>query len=393
MDMDSFGKYKRNFRHKAAGALEIVVILQTLSKITFMINTALLKQICETPGAPGFEQKIRSLVVQQVKPLCDELSIDNMGNVIAVKRGQSRKKVMVAAHMDEIAFIVTHIDEEGFVRFHPLGGFDPKTLTAQRVIVHGKQDIIGVMGSKPIHLMKPEERTKAVPINEYFIDPGMPASEVKAIVSVGDPITRERAFIEMGDCVNSKSIDNRVSVFILIETLRALQGRVLPFDLYATFTVQEEVGLRGAISAAHLIDPDFGLALDVTIAFDVPGAQAHEVVTRLGKGAAIKILDGSVICDYRMVDFLKKTAIDNHIPWQLEILPAGGTDTAGVQRSGKKGAIAGAISIPIRHIHQTIELAHKADIRHSTELLTLALLTMDKYDWSFGIDHLNEPYL
>jgi tetrahedral aminopeptidase len=358
-----------------------------------MINTDLLKQICEAPGAPGFEQKIRSLVVQQAKPLCDELSIDNMGNVIAVKRGKSRKKVMVAAHMDEISFIVTHIDEEGFVRFHPLGGFDPKTLTSQRVIVHGKRDIIGVMGSKPIHLMKPEERTKAVPINEYFIDLGMPAAEVKAIVSIGDPITRERAFIEMGDCVNSKSIDNRVSVFILIETLRALQGRELPYDLYATFTVQEEVGLRGAMSAAHLIDPDFGLALDVTIAFDVPGAQAHEVVTRLGKGAAIKILDGSVICDYRMVDFLKKTAISNNIPWQLEILPAGGTDTAGVQRSGKKGAIAGAISIPLRHIHQTIELANKADIKHCTELLTMALLGMDEYDWSFGLTTHNESYL
>lgn len=358
-----------------------------------MINTDLLKQICEAPGAPGFEQKIRSLVVQQVKPLCDELSIDNMGNVIAVKRGKSRKKVMVAAHMDEISFIVTHIDEEGFVRFHPLGGFDPKTLTSQRVIVHGKRDIIGVMGSKPIHLMKPEERTKAVPINEYFIDLGMPAAEVKAIVSIGDPITRERAFIEMGDCVNSKSIDNRVSVFILIETLRALQGRELPYDLYATFTVQEEVGLRGAMSAAHLIDPDFGIALDVTIAFDVPGAQAHEVVTRLGKGAAIKILDGSVICDYRMVDFLKKTAISNNIPWQLEILPAGGTDTAGVQRSGKKGAIAGAISIPLRHIHQTIELANKADIKHCTELLTMALLGMDDYDWSFGLTTHNESYL
>lgn len=349
-----------------------------------MIDTALLKKICETPGAPGFEQRIRELVIREVRSLADELSIDNMGNVIAVKRGTARKKIMVAAHMDEISFIVTHIDEDGFLRFHPLGGFDPKTLTSQRVIVHGRRDIIGVMGSKPIHLMKPEERSKSVPISEYFIDTGMSKAEVAEIVSVGDPVTRERELIEMGECVNSKSIDNRVSVFILIEALRALQGKQLPYDVYAVFTVQEEVGIRGAISAAHLIDPDFGLGLDVTIAFDVPGAQPHEMVTRLGKGAAIKILDGSVICDYRMVNFLKKLAADHDIPWQLEILPAGGTDTAGVQRSGKKGAIAGAISIPLRHIHQTIELAHKRDIRNCIDLLTLALEKMDQYHWGFG---------
>ena len=349
-----------------------------------MIDTGLLKKICEMPGAPGFEQRIRELILREVRPLVDELSIDNLGNVIAIKRGKARKKVMVAAHMDEISFIITHIDDDGFLRFHPLGGFDPKTLTSQRVIVHGKHDIIGVMGSKPVHLMKSDERNKAVPISEYFIDLGMNKAEVSQIVSIGDPVTRERELIEMGDCVNSKSIDNRVSVFILIEVLRALQGREIPYDLYAAFTVQEEVGLRGAFSAAHLIDPDFGLGLDVTIAFDVPGAQAHEVVTRLGKGAAIKILDGSVICDYRMVNYLKKIAAENDIPWQLEILPAGGTDTAGVQRSGKKGAIAGAISIPLRHIHQTIELAHKRDIRNCIDLLTLALEKLDTFNWKFG---------
>lgn len=358
-----------------------------------MIDTGLLKKICETPGAPGFEQRIRELVVREVRPLVDELQIDNLGNVIAIKRGKARKKVMVAAHMDEISFIVTHIDEDGFLRFHPLGGFDPKTLTSQRVIVHGKRDVIGVMGTKPIHLMKPDERSKAVPITDYFIDLGMPKGEVKDLISIGDPVTRERELIEMGECVNSKSIDNRVSVFILIETLRALQGREVPYDVYAAFTVQEEVGLRGAISAAHLIDPDFGLGLDVTIAYDVPGAQAHEAVTRLGKGAAIKILDGSVICDYRMVNYLKKMATQNDIPWQLEILPAGGTDTAGVQRSGKKGAIAGAISIPLRHIHQTIELAHKRDVRNCIDLLTASLENLHNYDWSFGPGTATEGYL
>lgn len=348
-----------------------------------MINVELLKLICETPGAPGFEQRIREVVIGEAKPLVDELSVDAMGNVIALKKGRQDRRAMVAAHMDEISFIVTHIDDEGFIRFHTLGGFDPKTLTSQRVIVHGSEDIIGVMGSKPIHLMKPDERTKAVPISEYFIDTGRTKAEVNEIVSIGNPITRERHLIEMGDCVNSKSLDNRVSVFILLEVLRELKDQEVPYDIYGVFTVQEEVGLRGAFSSAHQINPEFGFGLDVTIAFDVPGAQPHEMVTRLGKGAAIKVMDGSTICDYRMVSYLKQRAEANTIPWQAEILPAGGTDTAGLQRSGKNGSIAGAISIPLRHIHQTIETAHKSDIRNCIDLLRVALTELDQYDWSF----------
>ncbi|RMF02127.1 MAG: M42 family peptidase [Bacteroidetes bacterium] len=348
-----------------------------------MINVSLLKQICETPGAPGFEQRVRELVLREVSPLVDEVSVDNMGNVIAVKRGKARKKVMIAAHMDEIGFIVNHIDDDGFLRFLPLGGFDPKTLTSQRVIVHGHQDLIGVMGSKPIHLMKPEERSKQVPISEYYIDLGMPKEEVEKHVFVGAPVTRERELITLGDCVNSKSLDNRVSVFILLETLRALQNQEVPYDIYGVFTVQEEVGLRGAISSAHLIDPDFAFGLDVTIAFDVPGAQGHEAVTQLGKGAAIKIMDGTVISDYRMVNYMKAQADAHDIPWQAELLPAGGTDTAGLQRYGKKGAIAGAISIPLRHIHQTIEMAHRGDIEHCIELLIACVSHLDQYNWAF----------
>ncbi|MEM9835625.1 MAG: M42 family metallopeptidase [Bacteroidota bacterium] len=348
-----------------------------------MINVALLKQICEAPGVSGFEQRIREVVLKEVKSLVDDIQVDNMGNVIAIRRGKSDKRVMVAAHMDEIGFIVNHIDEDGFIRFLPLGGFDPKTLTAQRVIVQGEKDLMGVMGTKPIHIMKPEERAKAVPITDYFIDMGMRKADLEQYVGIGDPITREREMIEMGDCVNSKSLDNRVSVFILIETLRKLKDQTLPYDLYAVFTVQEEVGLRGAISSAHHIDPDFGFGLDVTIAYDVPGSQAHENVTKLGNGAAIKVLDGSVISDYRMVNYLKQQAEDHHIDYQLELLPAGGTDTAGVQRYGKKGSIAGAISIPLRHMHQSTEMANKADVAACIDLLTAGVTKLDQYDWSF----------
>lgn len=167
-----------------------------------MIDIKLLNKTCTIPGAPGFEKRIREFVMKEVKPYVDELKIDNMGNVYAIKKGKADKKVMVGAHMDEIGFIVTHIDDKGFIRFHTLGGFDPKTLTAQRVILHGKKDIIGVMASKPIHVMSPDERNKPAKMSDYFIDTGLPANEVKKIIQIGDSITREREFIEMGNCVN-----------------------------------------------------------------------------------------------------------------------------------------------------------------------------------------------
>lgn len=347
------------------------------------INVSLLKEIAEVAGAPGHEQRVREIVLREITPLVDEVSVDNMGNVYAVKKGKSDQRVMVGAHMDEIGFMVTHIDDNGFVRFHTLGGFDPKTLTAQRVIIHGAEDVIGVMGSKPIHVMSPEERTKMPKSTDYFIDLGMKKEQVEKIVSVGDPITRERGLIEMGNCVNCKSLDNRLAVFILIETLRTLKDKEVPFDVYGVFTVQEEVGIRGASVASLEIKPDFGFGLDTTIAFDVPGAKPEEVVTKLGEGTAIKVMDSSTICDYRMVKYMVGVAEKHDIKYQKEILTAGGTDTAGIQRMSPGGAIAGAISIPTRHIHQVIEMADKDDIRGSIDLLTSCLIELDQYNWSF----------
>ena len=347
-----------------------------------MINVELLSEICETPGAPGFEDRIRKVVLREIDSLVDEFSIDNLGNVTAIKKGKdSSKKVMLGAHMDEIGFIVTHIDNNGFIRFHTLGGFDPKTLTAQRVIVHGKKDLMGVMGSKPIHVMSPEERNKSPKTTDYFIDMGMNKEDVEKYIEIGNPITRERALIEMGDCVNCKSIDNRVSVFILIEVLKKLKE--VPYDVYAVFTVQEEVGIRGANVSALEINPDFGFGIDTTIAFDVPGASEHDKVTELGKGTAIKIMDSRSICDHRMVSFMKKTAQKHNITWQPEILTAGGTDTAGIQQMTPGGSIAGAVSIPTRHIHQSVEMANKNDIKGSIDILVACLSELDQNDWDF----------
>ena len=347
------------------------------------LNVPRLAKICAIPGAPGFEKDIRNHVKTLVSPHCDEVYEDNMGNLIAIKRGaSSEKRAMVAAHLDEIGFIVKHIDKKGFIHFHPLGGFDPKTLTAQRVIVHGKEDVIGVMGSKPIHVMSPEERGKAPKLSDFFIDTGLPSEKVHELISVGDSITRERELITMGECVNCKSVDNRVSVFALVEALEKLNGQTVPYDVYGVFTVQEEVGLRGALVAAHHINPTYSFGLDTTIAYDLPGALPHEYVTSLGKGVAIKVMDTSAISDRRMVAYMKDVCEKNNVPFQFEILTGGGTDTAGMQRMATEGTIAGAISFPTRHIHQVIEMAHSGDILGGIDLLVAALKNLDSWDWS-----------
>jgi len=343
------------------------------------LDIPLLKKICETPGTSGFENAIRNEVIEIVKPLADEVTTDVMGNIIAFKKGKSNKKLMIPAHMDEIGFIVKHIDKKGFIKVNTIGGFDPKTLTAQRVLIHGKKDVMGVFGSKPIHIMNAEERRKPLEISNFYIETGYPGDEVKKMINIGDAVTRYQPLVEMGDCVNGKSLDNRISVYILIEMLKNLKQPT--YDTYAVFTTQEEVGVRGAFLAAHKINPDFCINLDTTIAFDSPGAKPEESITELGEGAGIKLMDSSVICDYRMVAFMKDTALKHNIKWQPEILDKGGTDTAAAQRMSMDGAICGGISIPTRNIHQSVEMVHKEDTINATKLLLACVNDIDQHSW------------
>ena len=350
------------------------------------MNTQLFKELCEAPGASGFEYGIRDLIIDVMTPLADEISVDNIGNVTVLIKGKSSEKtIMCAAHMDEIGFIVRHIDDNGFIRILPLGGFDPKTLTAQRVTVHGKKDLPGCMGVKPIHVMSPEERTKMPAVTDFVVDLGMSKDEVEKYVSIGDSITRIGDLVEMGDCLNVKSIDNRGGCFLLIEAIRAIKaaGKTPDYDLYAVFSVQEEVGLRGAQAATLAISPTFAFALDVTIAFDTPGSGAHDKCTVLGKGTAVKVYDGTLITDSRMVKFMTALCEESNIPYQLELLAAGGTDAGAMQKFTAGGAITGAISIPVRNVHQSIEMAHKTDIQASVDLLAACFTSLDRWDWSW----------
>ncbi len=348
-------------------------------------NFDLAKQLIETPGAPGHEQPIRQLVISLVKDHVDECYLDGMGNLITCKKGHNNphgKRILIAAHLDEISFMVNHIDKDGFLKFIPLGGFDPKTLTAMRVQVQGEgEPLLGMMGSKPIHIMSAEERTKAVTLDDFYIDLGLSKEEVEQKVPIGAVVTRHQPLERVGHLVSGKSLDNRISVYILVQLLRTLAAT--PYDVYGVFTVQEEVGVRGAAVAGHQLSPDFALALDVTIASDTPGTPEHKRVSQLGKGTAIKLYDTSCISDVRMVRYLKQLAEQHQIRWQPEILQGGGTDASGIQRMGERGVITGALSIPTRYIHQTVETVHPDDVVATEALLRAAVTQLDQFDWAF----------
>jgi endoglucanase len=334
----------------------------------------LLRRLSEAAGVPGREEAVRRIVIDELTPLTDEIQTDALGNVIARKEGRGGPKVMIAAHMDEIGFLVRHIDEKsGFLKIDPMGGFDPRVLLAKRVIVHTDSgDFLGAIGSKPVHVLTDEERKKPLELKELFIDLGLPADEVKAKVQIGDFVTLRQDFVEMGELVSGKALDDRVGVYVMIEAVRRLRGGDHPADVYAVATVQEEVGLRGARVSGFGISPDIGIALDVTIASDVPGAQEADYVTKLGGGVAIKIKDSASISNPKLVRFLRKLAEERDIPYQLEILPRGGTDAGALQLT-KEGVAAVTISIPTRYVHSVIESAHVRDIEATIDLLAAFL--------------------
>jgi endoglucanase len=274
---------------------------------------------------------------------------------------------MLAAHMDEIGFMISFIDKDGFLRFAPVGGFDPRTLIAQRVVVHGVKDIGGVIGSKPIHILEEEEKKKATKIKDLFIDVGLKKDEVSKIVKPGDFVTLDRDFKELNDkIITAKAFDDRVGVYVMIEALKRIKDCYV--DIYAVATVQEEVGVRGATVSSFFVEPDVGIALDVTIASDFPGTKEEEMVTILGGGTAISLMDSHTISNKKLVDFLRKIAEENKIKYQTDILLGGGTDAGAIQRS-KSGVPVCTVSIPTRYVHSVVEMCHKEDIESSIKLI------------------------
>ena len=344
----------------------------------------LLKELCEASGPPGFEDRIRSIYRREIEPLVDRIETDGLGNVIAIKegRGESPRKVMLAGHLDEIGFVVRFVDEKGFIRLHPLGGFDPKTLIAGRVSIRTRADgdLPGVIGTKPIHIMTEAERKKLPKVEDLFVDVGLEAEVARKRIQIGDPVTLRADFLELGDYYTAKSLDNRVSLYTLIEAVRRCQSHEV--DIYAVATSQEEVGLRGAQTAAHRIAPDIGVAIDVTLACDVPGTKKDQHITDLRSGAAIKILDSSFIASPKLVQHMRDLAESNSIPYQMEILPRGGTDAGGIQRAAN-AVPSITLSIPTRYLHSTVETIYGPDLEAVVDLLALFLETAHEVDLDY----------
>ncbi len=333
----------------------------------------LLKKLCEAPGISGYENQITDIVEEELRSVCDKMKIDRLGNIIGLKEatekeeGVERKKVMLAAHMDQIGFIVKSVDKNGFIRFATVGGFDPKTLVAQRVIVHGKKRVVGVIGSKPIHVLEKEEINKAPLMKEFFIDVGLEKIEVDKIIQAGDAITFDQNFVQMNDkVVTSLALDNRVGVYILLEAMRRVKNHKV--DIYAVATSQEEVGLRGATTSSYSIAPDFGIALDVTVAMDTPGIKEEEKGCAMGQGAAIAVMNSSIIAHRGLYLFLKELAEKYDIKYQMDVMERGGTDAGSIQKS-RSGVITGGISVPSRYIHSVVEMCHIDDIEANIALL------------------------
>jgi tetrahedral aminopeptidase len=350
-----------------------------------MLNYDLLKSLCETPAIASREDRMRALVMEQMGSLTSKITVDAMGNVVGLKKGSGGPKVMIAAHMDEIGFIVRFIDDKGFIRLQPVGGFDARVLVAQRVWVHGfkGQTLRGVLmpATKPIHLQTPEDGNKSPKLEELYVDVGLKADKVRELVELGDMITMDRTLEHIGDTVISKSLDNRLSVFIMLEALRAVGKHTC--DILAVATTQEEVGLRGAATAAFALEPDIGIALDVTLANDFPGPSEPEHITKLGSGCAIKIMDSSLLCHPKLVRHFRDIAEKEKIPHQLEILPRGGTDAGGIQRS-RGGVPSFTLSVPTRYVHTVNEMANKSDIEAAVTLLAKFLEDAHTRTYGFG---------
>lgn len=350
---------------------------------TMSINIELLRRLCETPGVPGREERVRALIQKEVKGLFDEVRTDRMGNLICrreprtasggkKKGGKDRPtKVMLASHMDEIGFYVKSITEKGFLYVNPAGGFDARNLFSRRVLVCTKKgDFLGVMnpGGRPIHISSDEERKKVPEVKEFFVDIGMGAAKVKQTVRIGDYVVMHEPFIEMGDKVVSKAMDNRFACWVAIEAVRALAKKGHACEVYAAFTVQEEVGLRGAKTAANAIQPDVGIGLDVSLACDTPGVPDEETVTVQGNGVGLHVMDASLISDAGLIDELEACAKKHRIKAQRTILARGGQDGAAIQQM-MEGARAAGLVVGTRYIHTVTETIDKGDLAAARDLL------------------------
>jgi endoglucanase len=340
----------------------------------------LLKELCLTPSVPGREDRVRKVISRHARDLVDELHTDAMGNLIGLRRPRTASgkasraakaplKVMLAAHMDQIGFLVRHVDDNGYIWLNNVGGFDPRNLFARNVLVCASSgDLPAVLNPaiKPVHIATEQERKTIPEIGEFYVDTGLPAAAVKRKVKIGDMVVLSAPFVEIGDCIVSQCLDNRVGCWAVLKALQKLKRHAC--EIHAVWTVQEEVGLRGAGPAAFGVEPDIGLSCDTTLSHGGPSVSSEQQVTVLGQGVCLKIMDSSTITDIKLVEALERVARAKKIPCQRGVLPRGGQDGAMVQRS-RSGVRTAVFACPIRNIHTAVEMAHTTDLKAYPDLL------------------------
>lgn len=335
----------------------------------------LLEKLSNAHGVSGSEGSVFSIIREELKGHVDEIREDAMGNLIAVRQGGDFK-IMLAAHMDEIGLMVKYIDDKGFIRFVALGGWYDPVLFTQRVVLHGTSGpVYGVVGGKPVHMMNDEERKKGVKIDDMFIDVGaVNREEVEYLgIDIGTPVTIDREFRTLASTrVTGKAFDNRAGVALLIKTMKKVRS---PHTIYGVFTVQEEVGLKGARTSAYTLEPDCAIATDVTIPGDHPGIEMKDAPVAMGKGPVITVVDSSgrgLIASRKVVSWLKAAADAHTIPVQLEVGSGGTTDATAIHLT-KGGIPSTTVSIPSRYIHSPVEVLDLADVEAAVSLLLAAL--------------------
>ncbi len=344
----------------------------------------LLEKLTQTPSVPGREDRIREVIQQHVTQakLFDEIRTDAMGSLIGVRKPRPQKgaagdaepkRVMLAAHMDQIGFLVCYVSEDGFLRVNPVGGFDRRNLFARRVrVCTADGDLPGVMNpsGRPIHIAKEDEKNKVPEITEFFIDLGLPGPEVNRRVKIGDMVVLEGPFGVVGESVVSQCLDNRVGCWAQIRALERLEHHNC--EIHAAWTVQEEVGLRGAEPAAYGIDPHIGISCDTTLCCKLPGVPDEERVTVPGAGVCLKIMDSSTIADLRLLEQIEGIARERGIACQRGVLPRGGQDGAMIQRS-RSGVRTAVFACPVKYIHTVTEMVHRIDLESYPALLAAYL--------------------
>lgn len=336
------------------------------------MDFANLKTLCQLDGVSGREHAVRQALAKQLLPLAQDIRTDALGNLMAFKAGRTEQKIILCAHMDEVGLMVKYISPEGFLFFVPVGGIDPRTLLAQCVNVHTSGGILrGVIGTKPAHITPESERGKAVPMAELYIDVGLSGAEVSRQVQVGDFVTLSRPFEPVGPhCFCSKAFDDRIGCFCIVEALKRVQN---PFyGVHVVFSAQEEVGLRGATTAAFGLEADLALAVDATGAADIPLCRPQDYIVRLGGGVALTAMDAATITPCWLLDGLKDLCVKNEILHQVRLAPRGGNDAGAIHRS-RTGIATCALSVPTRNIHSNVEMVHQKDIENTVQLLCAVL--------------------